>query len=111
MGIRLDLIIRGIWEIRPGIKSTLPATTASLVTQVEKNVLRRYLCQSRFFNERVSPWLVSWINSRSFVFERPESMRHFISVRGSATPLPRKIVIPGLIRARTSSGETTRFSH
>jgi hypothetical protein len=59
MGSLFDFIILGICEKRPGIKSTLPATTASVDTQVEKNVFRRYFCQSSFFSEKTSLWLVS----------------------------------------------------
>jgi len=58
--------------------------------------------------ETVSPRLTSWISSRSWRFPRSEAMRCLTKVRGSAIPVPRKIVMPGLIFSSTASGSTIR---
>jgi len=61
--------------------------------------------------ETVSPRLTSWIISRSWRLDASEAIKWRTSVRGSAIPVLRKMLIPGSIFPRTSPGVTTLSRH
>jgi len=79
---------------------------ASSASQPEKKVFRRKRSAANRSGLTASPKLMIWISSKSWMLGAEEVMRARTTVRGSAAPVPRKILIPGSISSRASSALT-----
>jgi len=106
-----DSKILEIFARRHGTRSTSPFESAWLTLPPGENVLRRYLSDNVSSSGIASSKLITCINSRSLRLGASLVFNWLIRVLGAEAPVPKKMLIPGLIVEIIFSGEVSRFSH